>query len=422
MNTELSENNSDRNIRALVAICVLVYIAAYVGRLSYTSSMVGIMEATGTTKDIAGLVSTFFYLSYGTGQLVNAFFCRRYNPRPVIAGIMLVSGASNLLAFIVRSVPVIRFIWFVNGAAQSALWCTVIELLSHRIPPERKRGAILAMSSTSTIGTALIYSLSAFCIGVGHVFWIFAIAAILLGGTAAAWLLVTRRLREMPDYAASAQAVSGDASDKPAARPHSQWSILAAAWVMVLTMGMMAIGNGFIRDTMVTWIPSLLYDRFGMPSSASVVITLVLPLFSLAGAFLGVTLHKKIRGTAIPLSILFTMSAAALGGVYLSYRLHSMIPVILFSGLNGCIMASVNNFITSIIPLEQGEGAGLFAGVMDAFCYVGSTVSGFLPGLILERYAPRGFDILLPALPVLALLLVGFSIAAAFGERRRKQR
>jgi sugar phosphate permease len=70
----------------LLFACVAVYITAYIGRLSFTAAQVGILTATGATKADAGLVTTFFYFTYGCGQLVNAFFCRRYKPRPVIAG------------------------------------------------------------------------------------------------------------------------------------------------------------------------------------------------------------------------------------------------------------------------------------------------------------------------------------------------
>ncbi len=64
--------------RILLIACVAVYITAYIVRLSFAAAQVGILTATGVTKADAGLVTTFFYFTYGCGQLVKAFFCRRY--------------------------------------------------------------------------------------------------------------------------------------------------------------------------------------------------------------------------------------------------------------------------------------------------------------------------------------------------------
>ena len=196
MNEQKAVRNRDAAI--LILLCTLVYSSAYIGRYSYTASLVAIMKETGATKDIAGTVTTFFYFTYGCGQLVNAFFCRRYKPRPVIAGILVVSLCSNIAAALLREPSQIRWVWLINGAAQSALWCTVIELLSRKIPPEKKGRAIIAMSATVTIGTALAYSAAALFIALGVPYVTFWFSAGLLGAVALLWIVGTRRLSRMP--------------------------------------------------------------------------------------------------------------------------------------------------------------------------------------------------------------------------------
>jgi predicted MFS family arabinose efflux permease len=117
-------------------------------------------------------------------------------------------------------------------------------------------------------------------------------------------------------------------------------------------------------------------------------------------------------------SILFFCAAAAFTGVLLSYHTHVMLGIIACAGLNATLMSAVNNIITSMIPLERGSGAGLFAGVMDAFCYVGSTMSGFVPGLIIEKW---GFGTLLPILPACALFLAVFTVIVTASETKLKK-
>ncbi len=400
-----------KDVKALIFVCALVYVAAYIGRLSYSSSMVAIMEETGSAKDAAGLVTTFYYFAYGCGQVINAFFCRRYKVRPVIAGVLTVSALCNVLVAILRDVSVLKYVWFLNGAAQSVLWCTLIELLSHKVPAEHKNRAILSMSVTVAIGTTSIYTISAACIALGNLFATFWVGAVILIAVVCVWLFITRNLDSMEDYSASAQSAS----------PTQKAGLTLAMIAPILCVGVLASANGFLKDTMVTWVPSLLYDVFGLPSQYSVMITLLLPLFSFFGSALGVAIHKKVCSYYSLLTIMYAASTAALAGVLVSYHLHLIVPVILFAIFNSCFMASVNNVVTSMIPLERKSGSGLFAGLMDAFCYVGSTASGIIPGLILER-TQSGFSLLLAIMPAAAIVCALYAILLRLTERHEEKK
>ncbi len=402
-----------KHVRSLILICALVYIAAYVGRLSYTASLVGILEVTGASKSAAGLVSTYFYMTYGCGQLVNAFLCKYYKPRPVIAGVLAVSLAANILAALCPDVHIIKYIWLINGAAQSMLWCTLIELISRKVPTEHRKKAIFAMSITVAVGTASIYGIAALCMAMNRVFLTFWLAAAVLLLAMIAWMAVTRILPKIPDE--KAETAPPVPTDAPVS--HRPSSLTGASALVVC--GLFAVGNGFMKDTMTTWVPSLLYDEFSLPTSYSVLITLILPLLAFFGATVALAIHKKIPDYNIMQSILFFAAALMFGGVYISYRAHILPGAIVFAGLNATLMSAVNNIITSMIPLERSKGAGMFAGMMDAFCYVGSTMSGVVPGIILEN---GGFPALLLLLPICALSLAAFSLAVTLLERRRRRR
>ncbi len=398
-----------KQVRNIIVISALVYIAAYIGRLSYTASLVGILEVTGASKSAAGLVSTYFYMTYGCGQLLNAFLCKYYKPRPVIAGVLAVSLAANVLAALCRDVHIIKYIWLINGAAQSMLWCTLIEMISRKVPTEHRKKAIFAMSITVAVGTATIYGIAALCMALDRVFLTFWLAAAVLLLAMIAWLTVTRILPKIPD-----EKIETDLPAAPARRRGISFTGMSA----LVICGLFAIGNGFMKDTMTTWVPSLLYDEFSLPTSYSVLITLILPLLSFFGATIALAMHKKIPNYNIMQSILFFAAALMFGGVYISYRAHILPGAIVFAGLNATLMSAVNNIITSMIPLERGKGAGMFAGMMDAFCYVGSTLSGVVPGIILEN---GGFPALLLLLPICALSLAAFSLSATLLERKRRR-
>lgn len=391
--------------RILLFACVAVYITAYIGRLSFTAAQVGILTATGATKADAGLVTTFFYFTYGCGQLVNAFFCRRYKPRPVIAGVLCVSAIANILVLILQDLALIKFVWLVNGAAQSMLWCTLIELLSHRIPKEHMSKATISMSITAACGTLAAYGIAAGCIAVGHVFLTFAVATAVLVAVMILWLICTRHLSSMPDYKKEEAPAEGKASFS---------GLFIGMATLIPLIGVLAIGNGFLKDTVTTWVPTLLYEEFGLPEAFSVIITLVLPLTAFFGTAFGLFLRRYIHSHTLLMGLLYAASALVLGVIYVARPLGSILLTVLCFAAITCFMAAVNNIVTFLIPMEQ-KNSGMFAGIMDAFCYVGSTLSGFLPGLIIDG---AGFGTLLFCLPITAVVFAAVSLIGSF--RRKK--
>jgi len=58
----------------------------------------------------------------------------------------------------------------------------------------------------------------------------------------------------------------------------------------------------------------------------------------------------------------------------------------LFAGVS-CMMSSVNNVMTSVIPLYSRDNvdSGFMAGLLNTFCYVGSTLSTSLLGRIADK-------------------------------------
>jgi OPA family glycerol-3-phosphate transporter-like MFS transporter len=76
-------------------------------------------------------------------------------------------------------------------------------------------------------------------------------------------------------------------------------------------------------------------------------------------------------------------------------------------------MAGVNNIITSMAPLYWKEkiNSGLIAGVLNGFCYLGSTLSAY--GLGLVRDLSGGWGAVFGLLFILCIVAV--VIAAVYG-------
>ena len=366
----------------LILGCWLVYTAAYIGRLDYSASMVKIISELGITNDQGGLVYSCFALTYGIGQLVNGILCKRYNPKFVITGALLVSAIVNIFMPLSGDFRVMAGLWLVNGIVQSMLFSLLIRTLSRNIASHTISKAIYVMSSTVAAGTASAYGLSALFVALGAWKITFFVAAALLTAAAITWVCIMTKVEkaikngetEEDELAALKKDTNAAVSGKSRAG-----AIFFATLVFV---AITAIANGFIKDGVNNWLPKILRDEFSVPDSLSIILTLLLPLFSILGSFIARNLYLKLKNHLFINGIFYSIAFTLALTVYLIYPLRTVaFTMVLFIGL-ACMMAAINNVITSMFPLDNRDkmDSGLLAGLLDTLCYVGSSAAGTLLG------------------------------------------
>lgn len=400
----------------LIFGCWFVYVAAYVGRLNYSASMVKIIAELEITNDKGGLVYSCFALSYGIGQLVNGLLCRYYNPKYVITAALGISATVNLLMPLSGDYRVMAALWLLNGIAQSMLYSLIIRTISRNVKSGSISRAIYAMSTTVAIGTALAYGISALCVALDCwplTFFVAAAFLLLAGGV---WIFVMTQV----ERARAGGALEEDdtpvrsvpESGTPVRKSRAFW------WALVL-IGATAIANGFIKDGVNNWLPKLLHDEFGVADSLSIILTLLLPVFSVFGAVFARKVYLKLQNHLRINGIFYTTAFVLALGVYLFYPMRStLLTMGFFIGL-ACMMAAINNVITSMFPLDNRDklDSGLLAGLLDTLCYVGSTAAGTLLGVLSQSW---GWDSVLITLTVLAGAAALLSISFSFIQKRGK--
>ena len=146
----------------LIILCFMVYFLAYLGRYSYSSNINCVMEYFNVNKASAGSVSTFFFISYGVGQVVNGLLCKRYNLKYAISVAMFISALMNVFVGLTKASDfnTIKIYWLINGFVQSILWSSLIRALNENLPKHKLETAIFVMALPVSIGTFTIYGLS----------------------------------------------------------------------------------------------------------------------------------------------------------------------------------------------------------------------------------------------------------------------
>ena len=372
---------SNKKSNFLIFLCWAAYTFAYVARLNYNASMVEILSQLGTTKEEAGTVSSFFFFAYGVGQLVNGLLSKKYNTKYSVALALGASCLINLTMTFCQGIDTMKYLWFFNGVFQSVLWSSIIKTLSDNLADSKLSKAVMVMSTTVACGTFMAYGFAAVFSYLG-LSWtmIFYVAAVLAGLVAFLWFAGMSTLQKEKKE---------ETEIKPTEKNRAS---LTPAFVMSIAVILVsAVSNGFIKDGITTWVPSILKEEFAVPSSLSIIVTLLLPVLSIFGTTIVNALHKKQKDENALNGIFYFASVVLTGLIILTLNLKSVpLTLALFGGI-ACLMAAVNNVITSIVPLYSRDkiDSGLSAGFLNTFCYVGSTLSTTLLGKIADT---RGWN------------------------------
>ncbi len=367
---------SNKKSNFLIFLCWAAYTVAYVGRLNYNASMVEILSQMGTTKEAAGTVSSFFFFAYGAGQLINGLLSKKYNTKYSVTVALAASCIINLAMTFCQGIDEMKYLWFLNGAFQSILWSSLIKTLSANLADSKLSKAVMVMSTTVASGTFAAYGLAALFSYLG-LDWstIFYVASVLVGTVTVLWFI-------------GMSAVKKEKAEKEVAerKVKSNLSFTPVFIISIAVILMSAISNGFIKDGITTWVPSILKEEFGVPSSLSIIVTLLLPVLSIFGASLVNALHKKqkdenaLNGIFYFITMIFTVL------IILTLNLKSVpLTLMLFGGI-ACLMSAVNNVITSVVPLYSRDkiDSGFSAGLLNTFCYIGSTLATSMLGKIAD--------------------------------------
>ncbi len=360
----------------LIILCWAAYTAAYVARLNYNASMVEILSQLNVTKESAGTVSSFFFFAYGAGQLINGLLSKKYNTKYSVTVALVASCAINFSMTFCQSIDSMKYLWLFNGIFQSILWSSLIKTLSDNLADNKLPKAVMMMSTTVAAGTFAAYGLAALFSAL-KMKWttIFYAAALITGAVSVLWFAGISTIHKSKKETQSAK--------KQENKKLSLTPVFIFSTVVILIS---AVINGFIKDGVTTWVPSILKEQFGVSSSLSIIVTLLLPVLSIFGASLVKSLHKRQKNENI-LNGIFYFAAMILSSLIIfTLNLKSAaLTLVLFGGI-ACLMSAINNVITSVVPLYSRDkiDSGLSAGLLNTFCYIGSTLATSLLGRIAD--------------------------------------
>lgn len=362
--------------RGIVALCAVVYFTSYFSRKSFAATLVGMLSAGALADTTAGLIETAMFIFYGAGQLLSGFLGDRVKPAILLgAGLGTTALCNALLPFMPSGEWMIP-VWALNGLAQAMLWPPIVRILATNLDHERYVTANLIVTTAAHVATILLYLYVPLCLK--YMTWH---TAFYSAGTLAAVVLVIFLIaisRILPSTPHTASAGSTPASEEH----HSIGKVILQSGILPIFGAI--IMCGILRDGIETWLPTLYAQAFQRDASESVLVSVILPVFSVAAITVVTALHRRrffnneARGAAalflfaailcVPLS--FLMDAEATVARYLCLILAALVCA---------AMHGINFLLISCLPgrFARFGRSSTVGGLVNAFIYIGAATASY---------------------------------------------
>ena len=372
----------------LIFLVWLVYTISYLGKLNYSANITQIIEFYDITKAQAGVVPAFFFFSYGIGQVVNGLFCKKYNIKWMVFISLFISASINLVIAVSSDFSIMKWLWLINGFALSILWPTLVRLLAEVLPQKKLATSSVVMGATVASGTLLVYGLSSIFAMFNTFKLSFYAAGFSVILVAILWLFfynkAVKNAKKEKDQEEPEMQTKQEVVDQQHQEVGQRKLLLTSIYILCFY----AIGVNLIKDGLTTWVPSILKEEFFMSDSLSILLTLFLPVLAVFGNTYALRMHKKIPDYVTHCVVAFAMIAVLVGVIIGSLTLELVSFMLVGLVAANFLASSLNSLLTSFFPLfMRGKvNSGLFAGVINGFCYLGSAISSYGLGAIADHF------------------------------------
>lgn len=371
----------------LIFLVWLVYATSYLGKVNYSANITQIIDFYQVTKAEAGLPPTFFFFAYGVGQVVNGLLCKRYPIKLTIFVSLTLSSLLNLAIAVSSDFGIVKWLWLANGFALSLLWPTLIRLLSESLATSELGKSSVVIGTTVASGTLVAYALGALFAFLGHFKLSFYAAAFADLLVAVIWLFSYKNASNM---ALTQKAREDDPEEQGSANIGSKPSgpMTKPVILSIVFLCLFAIVTNLVKDGLTTWVPSVLKEEYALSDAMAILLTLVIPVIAVFGNAFALALHKKFSDYVSQGCFCFAVISGILGGILWSLGAKNMAAMLIGLLLTSLFASSINSLITAIYPIFMRSqlNSGMFAGILNGFCYLGSTISSYGLGSVADKH------------------------------------
>ena len=391
------------------SLCFLAYTACYIGKNILSSLMPSILEELPESAGALGTMTSVFLLTYGIGQLINGLV-GNFLPAKwmVFIGLFLSGGILSFLPAV--GLGTLGCVLFgISGFFASMLYGPISALIGENTEDKAAKAILTSLTVASILGSLVTYLLAFFAAISSAWRPFFSLAGILMLAIALVWLPVCTYMER------TGMIVRRKKQAGAARGGHLRCGILSVAFLSMVIVNML---NGIIRNATSLWVPTFLNTYLGFSTAETSLISSVLPVISIVGTFLSLAILRFFRyDEKIECLALFLLAALCFATVLLvgtAARLLTLAALFLAMAA----MYGACNMIFSVYVLrfrDFGIISGM-SGFFDFASYMSASAASFLFSALFEAGNLSGI-VLTWTLSCAAGVL--FSFVAKISEKKK---
>lgn len=413
-NTE--EINRDYNYWRLhlMASTWLGYAVFYFTRNSYKSIMPAMLKDLDWQLSDVGILSTIFYIVYGSSRFLGGIISDKSNPRYFMGVGLIITGFINIAFGMSSSLPALALLWGLNAFFQGWGWPPCTKILTTWYS-RNERGFWWAICNTShNVGGAIIPLLAGWL--AIHYGWRYGmivpgIVGIFVG------IILCIILRDRPESMGLPRVGEWRKDQleleqvKKSENSLTTWQVLRRyvftnkfIWLLAVSYVLVYVVRIGVND----WANMYLVKEHGVDLLVANSAITMLEI----GGFIGTIAagwgsDKLFKGNRIPMNIIFML------GIMLSVGALWLLPLTSKLAL-GTVFFLIGFFIfgpqmlTGMAAAEvcHKEYAGTATGFVGLFGYMGAALTGLPLAMIIESASWNGFFIVMTAASLLSAVLI----------------
>ena len=355
-------------VKAIAWLLCLVYFASYVMRINLSVMISEVYTSLGKTKDDVAIILTALTITYGLGQIFCGVLGDKLKPRLILTIGFAIAISCNIAMFFAKSIVLMTIIWAINGLGHAMFWPPIVKLMAQNLTEAEYSYASVRVTWGSSFATILLYLGCFFMLFIMDWRTIMLICAIVGAIIMALWIILCPKL-----FGGEKNMLDDLKAPKEKGIKPPKYVFLPLVLIMIAI-----IMQGALRDGVTAWMPSYLIDEFSIPSNWSILITVVLAIFSMISftvfdymntRFFKNEIMPMIEATIATLSIL----------LFITNLLGIAIPSILLMATLVACMHGINLMLIAFAPkrFKRSGKVSTYSGVMNACTYIGAAISTY---------------------------------------------
>ena len=360
----------------IIALCSLVYFVSYFSRKDFAAVMEGMISESVIEKSLAGLALTMLFIFYGIGQLISGYLGDKFKASHIISfGLSLTTVCNFLMPFASADILMV-ILWGINGFAQAMLWPPIVKILSAHLTHEQYVTANLIVTSAAHVATILLYLFVPICLEFMN--W----ESVFYTSSAISLFALLLFIMALGFVLPAEPGVKVEKKEENINKSEPIFTLFRKTGVIPIFVCIIACG--FLRDGIESWLPTLYSEAFGRGASESILVSVILPIFSIASVTLIKILHKnslfnnEASGTA--LLFLFAVLLCIPLAFFISVnQVWARAVSLVLTALICSAMHGINFLLISCIPgrFARFGRASTVSGITNSFVYIGAAIATY---------------------------------------------